>query len=124
MHVFFKVVINTENFHIVVFSSKVHQNTCNQSIAGLVTVDAATLAGYVGKYALNPTFAIAITADKGHLYAQATGQQRFDLVATAANRFALQGVPAELEFVKNATGATEKLILHQGGVDQTGRRVE
>ena len=36
MHVFFKVVINTENFHIVVFSSKVHQNTCNQSIAGLL----------------------------------------------------------------------------------------
>ena len=36
MHVFFKVVINTENFHIVVFSSKIHQNTCNQSIAGLL----------------------------------------------------------------------------------------
>ncbi|MDQ2772917.1 MAG: serine hydrolase [Bacteroidota bacterium] len=89
-----------------------------------VAVDAATLAGYVGKYALNPTFAIAITADKGRLYAQATGQQRFDLVATAANRFALQGVPAELEFVKNAAGATEKLILHQGGMDQTGRKVE
>ena len=89
-----------------------------------VAVDAATLAGYVGKYALNPSFAIAITADKGHLYAQATGQQRFDLVATAANRFALQGVTAELEFVKNATGATEKLILHQGGTDQTGRKVE
>ncbi len=89
-----------------------------------VALDAATLAGYVGKYALNPTFAIAITAENGRLYAQATGQQRFDLVATGANRFALQGVPAELEFVKNAGGATDKLILHQGGVNQTGRKVE
>ena len=31
-------MINTENFHIVVFSSKIHQNTCNQSIAGLIVV--------------------------------------------------------------------------------------
>ena len=68
--------------------------------APTLAVDAAAMAGYVGKYALNPAFAIAITTENGHLYAQATGQQRFDLVATAANRFALQGVPAELEFVK------------------------
>ena len=89
-----------------------------------VAVDAATLAGYVGKYALNPAFAIAITAENGRLYAQGTGQQRLDLVATAANRFALRGIPAELEFVKNAGGATDKLILHQNGMDQTGRKVE
>ena len=87
-------------------------------------VDVATLASYAGKYALSPSFAIAITTENGHLYAQATGQPRFALVATTPTRFALQGVPAELEFVKNVAGATEKLILHQDGRDQTARKVE
>jgi CubicO group peptidase (beta-lactamase class C family) len=89
-----------------------------------IAVDAATLAGYAGKYQLAPTFFITVKAEGTNLSAQATGQQPFVLAATAPGRFAVQGVAAELEFVKNATGAIDKLILHQGGHDSPGTRVE
>ena len=89
-----------------------------------VAVDAATVAPYVGRYQLSPTFFITVTAAGNQLSAQATGQSPFVLVATAPARFTVQGVPAEVEFVKNANGAVEKLILHQGGHDSPGAKVE
>ncbi|MDO7845844.1 serine hydrolase [Hymenobacter sp. M29] len=89
-----------------------------------VAVDAATVAPYVGKYQLAPTFFITVKADGSQLSAQATGQQPFVLVATGPARFTVQGVPAEVEFVKNASGAVEKLILHQGGNASPGTKVE
>ena len=89
-----------------------------------IAVEAATLAGYVGKYALSPAFAITVTIENARLYAQATGQPRFGLVPTAPSHFTVVGVPAELEFVKSATGAVEKLILHQNGHDSPGAKVE
>lgn len=89
-----------------------------------VAVDAATLASYVGTYQLSPSFAITVRAEGGQLSGQATGQPAFGLLATAPNRFAVQGVPAEVEFLKNASGAVEKLILHQGGRDMPGLKVE
>ena len=90
----------------------------------MIAVDAATLAGYVGKYALAPTFSIAVTTENAKLYAQATGQQRFDLVPTAPGRFTVAAIQAELEFVRNSSGVVEKLILHQGGQHSPGTKVE
>ncbi|MDO7852043.1 serine hydrolase [Hymenobacter convexus] len=92
--------------------------------AKTIAVDAPTLAAYVGKYQLSPTFFITVKAEGSQLSAQATGQQPFGLAATAPGRFAVQGVPAEVEFVKNASGAVEKLILHQGGNASPGTKVE
>ncbi len=85
---------------------------------------AATVAPYVGKYQLPPTFFITVTAAGSQLSAQATGQSPLVLMATAPARFTVQGVPAEVEFVKNASGAVDKLILHQGGQDSPGAKVE
>jgi CubicO group peptidase (beta-lactamase class C family) len=89
-----------------------------------IAIDAATLASYVGKYQLAPTFSIAVTAEGSQLYGQATGQQRLALSATAPGHFAVQGVAAEVEFVKNAAGKVDKLILHQGGQNSPGTKVE
>lgn len=90
----------------------------------IIAVDAAALAAYVGKYQLSPTFFITVKADGSQLSAQPTGQPAYGLAATAPGRFAVQGVPAEVEFVKNPSGAVEKLILHQGGHDSPGAKVE
>ena len=89
-----------------------------------IAVDAATLAGYVGKYALAPTFILTVTVENAQLYVQATGQPRFGLVPTAAGRFFAASVPAELEFVKKPSGEVEKVILHQGGKDSPGAKIE
>ncbi|MBO2007837.1 serine hydrolase [Hymenobacter negativus] len=89
-----------------------------------IALDAAALVPYVGKYQLSPTFFITVKAQGSQLSAQATGQQPFALMATSPTRFTVQGIAAEVEFVKSTSGAVEKLILHQGGQDSPGAKVE
>ncbi|MBC7369616.1 MAG: serine hydrolase [Undibacterium sp.] len=77
---------------------------------------------YVGRYPLTPAFAIDITAARGTLFAQATGQGRVGLRETAPDRFALAGVPAEISFERDAAGKVVALVLHQNGADQRAPR--
>lgn len=81
-------------------------------------------ADYVGRYPLNPSFAISITATGEGLHAQATGQAALTLKETAPDRFIVVGVPAEISFERNAAGKVTALVLHQNGVDQRGPRRE
>ena len=82
------------------------------------------LEGYVGNYQLAPTFFIEITHDDGHLYAQATGQDRFELFPTTETEFYLKVVDAQVTFSTNETGQAERLILYQNGQEMPGTRVE
>ncbi|MBC6988846.1 serine hydrolase [Hymenobacter sp. BT491] len=86
--------------------------------------NASPLTSYVGKYQLAPTFFIAITAENSQLFLQATGQSRFELAAETTGHYSIKEVQADIEFVKAASGAVEKLILHQGGRDLPGVKVE
>ncbi|HEY0782961.1 MAG TPA: DUF3471 domain-containing protein, partial [Thermoanaerobaculia bacterium] len=79
---------------------------------------------FVGSYELKPSFSIEISRDGGRFYAQATGQPRLEIVAESETSFAVKEVEAKIEFVRGADGKVQQLILHQGGHDQTGRRVE
>lgn len=74
-----------------------------------------TLQLYVGEYELAPTFKIVITLENEMLRAQATGQPQFEIYPLKENRFFVKAVEAEIEFVKNADGKIEKMILYQGG---------
>ena len=86
--------------------------------------NAAALAAYVGRYEVAPTFSITVKEQSGQLTAQATGQQPFGLVAMAPGRFRVPVLAAEVEFVRNAAGKVEKLVLHQDGHHSPGRKVE
>ncbi len=55
------------------------------------TVDASVLDRHVGRYELSPHFVLTITRDGDHLFAQATGQQRFKLVSDQRPEILLQG---------------------------------
>jgi len=89
-----------------------------------VAVDEENLKQYEGEYELAPHFIITVSLVNGKLKAQATGQPQFDLFAKSNNVFFLKVVEAEIEFMKDANGAVEKLILHQGGQDIPGKKVK
>jgi D-alanyl-D-alanine-carboxypeptidase/D-alanyl-D-alanine-endopeptidase len=80
-------------------------------------VDPRVIEGYVGRYALTPSFIITVTHSGGRLFAQATGQQKFELAAEDDRNFALKGVDARITFEK------DQLILHQNGADQRAKRL-
>ena len=79
---------------------------------------------YVGVYELAPTFSITVRKRADQLYAQATGQQEFEIFPSSEKLFFLKVVPAELEFQTAADGKVTGLILHQGGRDQPGKKVK
>ena len=69
---------------------------------------------------LAPTFAITVTREGTSLYAQATGQPRFQLFAEAPTEFFLKEVDAQITFEKDSAGKVTRLVLHQGGQDVPG----
>lgn len=98
--------------------------TAAGSSAPGVAVSEAVLQTYTRRYQLASTFIITVTREKEQLYVQATGQQRFEVVPESATKFNLRGVPAQVEFVADAQGQIARLVLHQGGYDQSAARIE
>jgi serine-type D-Ala-D-Ala carboxypeptidase/endopeptidase len=89
-----------------------------------VKVDPAVLEQYTGSYQLAPTFVITITREGNQLYAQATGQPRFEIFPESPREFFLKVVDAQITFVVDASGRATGLVLHQNGGNAPGNRVE
>ena len=87
-----------------------------------VTLDTAILRQYVGQYQIGPNFIFMISLEDGHLYGQATGQGKMELFAEKKDLFFIKVVDGEVEFVRDAEGKIEKLILHTGH-DIPGKRL-
>ena len=87
-----------------------------------VALSPEVLNAYEGVYNLAPTFALTISVVDGKLMAQATGQPAFALTAEAQDAFYLTAVDAQITFTRNADGAVEGLVLHQGGRDMPAKR--
>jgi len=58
-----------------------------------------------------------ISRDEGLLYAQLTGQPRFEMGATSEAELFLRQVNARVTFIKDADGKVRSLIQHQNGHD-------
>lgn len=88
----------------------------------VISVSPELLQEYEGVYELAPTFAIAMSVVDGKLMAQATGQSAFELYAESPDAFFLRVVDAQITFTRDASGAVDGLILHQGGRDSPARK--
>jgi hypothetical protein len=89
-----------------------------------VKIDAAVLEKYVGRYQLAPTFVVTVVREGEHLYAQATGQPRFEIFAEDEHNFFYKVVDAKITFVVDASGRATSLVLHQNGANAPGNRIE
>lgn len=95
-----------------------------QEIKEEISVDEGILATYVGKYELAPNFHITVTKEGAQLFLQATGQQKFQVFASAENEFFLKVVQASVTFNKDANGKVESMTLHQNGQHVPGKKIE
>ena len=88
-----------------------------------VTLDAATLGDYTGKYKFS--FGQLDVELKGdHLEAQLTGQQAFPVYASAADQFFYRVVDAQLSFERDGNKKVTAVVLHQNGRDMRATRLE
>jgi CubicO group peptidase (beta-lactamase class C family) len=89
-----------------------------------IAVDPKVFIGYVGSYQLAPNFILTITREDDHLFAQATGQPKFQIFPESDRDYFLKVIDAQITFVTDGNGRATELILHQGGVDQHAKRIE
>jgi D-alanyl-D-alanine-carboxypeptidase/D-alanyl-D-alanine-endopeptidase len=89
-----------------------------------VAVDPKLFDGYVGTYQLSPNFNISITREGGHLFAQATGQEIFEIFPEGDRDYFLKVVDAQITFVTDGKGPAKEIVLHQNGHDVHGNRIE
>ena len=87
-----------------------------------VTLTLETLREYAGNYPLAPTFVIAITEEGGSLFAQATGQPKAQVFASAKDEFFYKIVSARISFQRDDSGKVTGLTLHQAGRDMPAKK--
>jgi hypothetical protein len=66
---------------------------------------------------------ISVRREGAQLFAQATGQPRFEIFASAPAEFFLKVVDAQVTFRALKGGKAEEMVLHQNGRDMSGKRV-
>ena len=88
-----------------------------------ITVDPKLFDGYVGQYQLAPNFILTITREGDKLFAQATGQPKFQVFPESERDFFLKVVDAQITFETDSTGRATSLTLHQNGANVPGKRI-
>ena len=69
--------------------------------------------------------AVAIfSREGGHLYAQLTGQPRFEIFPKSETEYFWKVVDAQVTFIKDSSGRVVKAIHHQNGMNMTAPRLE
>jgi CubicO group peptidase (beta-lactamase class C family)/ATP-dependent Clp protease adapter protein ClpS len=87
------------------------------------TVDPRALDRLVGTYELSPQSLIHVSKEEDRLFAQATGQDRFELFPESDRDFFFTVVDAVLTFDAENPGSATQLILHQNDADHVAKRV-
>ena len=87
-------------------------------------VDPKLFDGYVGQYQLAPNFILTITREGDQLFAQATGQPKFQIFPESERDFFLKVVDAQITFETDSTGRATSLTLHQNGANMPAKRIQ
>jgi CubicO group peptidase (beta-lactamase class C family) len=88
-------------------------------------VDPASYDSMVGKYDYGQGKAImTVTREGNRLFAQLTGQPKFEIFPKSATEFFWKVVDAQVTFVKDEKGKVSKAIHHQGGLTITAPKIE
>lgn len=89
-----------------------------------IKLEAKIFDSYIGEYQLAPTFVITVSREGDQFFAQATGQDKFELFAETETDFFLTVVDAQITFVKDDKGQVTHLVLHQNKVDQPAKKIK
>lgn len=88
-----------------------------------VSLDRAAAAQAAGRYELKPGFVLTLTPDGDRLYAQATGQGRFELLQDARGDYYATVADIVIRMQRSATGPAVGLTLYQGGAALPAQRL-
>lgn len=79
---------------------------------------------YVGTYQTTPSFFITVTREGERLFAQGTGQPKFELFPESGTTFFLKAVRAKIIFERDRNGKVFRLIVRSSGGDEISKKIE
>ena len=89
-----------------------------------IDLPASALSPYVGVYELAPGSELDVTMREGTLYAKSTtGGGAVRLWPESTTAFFVKEVDAQIDFIRDASGAVTGLVLHQYGRDRPAARI-
>lgn len=97
------------------YQPKIHQR---------VSITPEALDQLVGAYLLAPNLTLQVSREGNRLFAQATGQDRFELFPDSSRDFFVTAFDATVTFDGEDQGRPTQLILRQGGADRVARRAQ
>ena len=87
-------------------------------------IDTKVFDRYIGRYELAPNFIVSITRDGDRLFAQATGQSRFEIFPESETGFFAKIADIQISFKTNGgEGNATELVVHQMGRDTPAKRI-
>jgi len=89
-----------------------------------VQVDPRIYDDYIGKYQTTPSFFISVTREGDRLFAQATGQPKFELFPESESTFFLKAVRARIIFERDNSGKVYRLIVRSSEGDEISKKIE
>jgi hypothetical protein len=87
-------------------------------------VDPRIYDDYIGKYQTTPSFFISVTREGDRLFAQATGQPKFELFPESESMFFLKAVQAKIIFERDSSGKVYRLIVRSSEGDEISKKIE
>lgn len=87
-------------------------------------IDVEELQKYVGKYEYPGGAIMTVTQEEDKLFAQLTGQQRFQLFSEGENKFFWKVVDAQIEFHVTDNGEVDYGMHSQGGMEMKVPKIE
>jgi CubicO group peptidase (beta-lactamase class C family) len=87
-----------------------------------VKFDESSLESFVGEYKVRANYIITISREKGHLFSQATGMPKLEIVPMSRTEFTVKGFNIKITFIKDESGQVTSLIVHQAGTEVEARK--
>jgi len=88
------------------------------------TVDPKIFDGYVCNYQMAANFVLTISRDGDSLFAQATGQGKFQIFPESATDYFAKVAEIGITFEVDAQGRATGIVVHQQGHDVPAKRIQ
>jgi len=88
-----------------------------------ITLSETVLERYPGRYQFAPNVVLTVTREGRRLFAQLTGQPRFEVFAESERKFFLKVVEAQVTFGGSGDEKAPQVTLHQNGREQVATRL-
>jgi CubicO group peptidase (beta-lactamase class C family) len=88
------------------------------------TVDLSILKDYTGRYNYGRGAVLIVSLENNNLYAQLTGQSRFQIFPSSENEFYWKAVEASVKFIRDDNGNVTHAIHSQGGMQFEAKKLE